>query len=165
MVQNILITGGNGYLGSNLVQLILQKKKLGINKIIIIDNFSNSDLVKKRKLENLSKEIIFFKFDIINKIKLKNILKKYKIKTVFHFAALKSVEEAKKYPKKYIQKNISDTASLIHATIGSPVKNIVFSSTAGVYEHNNHNENSENVTVNPTNPYSYSKMVCENILY
>ena len=165
MVQNILITGGNGYLGSNLVQLILQKKKLGINKIIIIDNFSNSDLVKKRKLENLSKEIIFFKFDIINKIKLKNIFKKYKIKTVFHFAALKSVEEAKKYPKKYIKKNISDTASLIHATIGSPVKNIVFSSTAGVYEHNNHNENSENVSVNPTNPYSYSKMVCENILY
>lgn len=165
MSHNILITGGNGYIGSNLIQLILQKKKLKINKIIIIDNLSNSDLIKKKKLEKLSKKIIFFKFDIKNKIKLKNIFIKYKVKTIFHFASLKSVEEAKKYPERYIKKNILDTISLIYAANGSFVKNIIFSSTAGVYEHNNQNENSENASVNPSNPYSYSKRVCENILY
>lgn len=165
MSHNILITGGNGYLGSNLIQLILQKKKLEINKIIIVDNLSNSNLIKKKKITNLSKKIIFYKFDINNEIKLRNVFKKYKVKTVFHFASLKSVEEAKKYPEKYIKKNISDTTSLINAINGSSVKNIIFSSTAGVYEHNNQNQNSENDLVNPSNPYSYSKRVCEIILY
>ena len=79
MSHNILITGGNGYLGSNLIQLIFQKKKFEINKIIIVDNLSNSDLIKK-KITNLSKKIIFYKFDINNKIKLRNVLKNIKLK-------------------------------------------------------------------------------------
>ena len=164
MNKNVLITGGNGYLGSNLIQLILQKK-ISIDKIIIIDNLSNSFEKKKRKLINLSKRIIFFKFDINKKNQLRNVLNKYKINTIFHFASLKNIEESKKNPERYIKKNIFDTISMIESIKNSSVKNIIFSSTAGVYEYNKVNENSENALVMPSNAYSYSKRVCENIFY
>lgn len=164
MAVNILITGGIGYIGSNLIQLII-KKKIKFNKIIIIDNLVNSSIEKKNKLLKLSNKIVFFKFDINNKKKLSNVLKKYTIDTVFHLAALKSINDAKKNPIKYIRKNILDSVSLINVLKKYTVKNIIFASTAGVYEHNKINENTENDIVNPTNPYSFSKRVCEYLFY
>ena len=70
----ILVTGGEGYIGSSICSYLLNKKK----KVVSIDNLSNST----RK--NNNKQIIFHKIDLKNKKKLDKIFKIYKFETVIH---------------------------------------------------------------------------------
>ena len=75
--MNILITGGAGYIGSHVVELLIQKK----NDIIILDNLTTG----YKRLIN--KEAIFIRGDFNNKKLLNNIIKKYNIQTIIHLAA------------------------------------------------------------------------------
>ena len=93
--MNILVTGGLGYIGSQ-VSIDLIKKG---NKVIIIDNLHNS------YLKNKPKKSIFINSDFANVKVLKDIYKKYKINTVYHFAAYISVDESMRKSKKYINNN------------------------------------------------------------
>ena len=76
MIKNILITGGAGYIGSHIVEILIRNKK----RVIIIDNLSTGF---KRLINKKAK---FFKTDIKNKKKINQILNKYKIDSVIHLA-------------------------------------------------------------------------------
>ena len=83
MIKNILITGGNGYIGSHLCIKLLQ---LGFN-VTIVDNLVNSKLDNLKKIRKISKrKFYFYKLDILKTKKLTQILKKRKINFVFHLA-------------------------------------------------------------------------------
>jgi UDP-glucose 4-epimerase len=88
--MNILITGGAGYIGSHITTLSSIR-----NKIIIVDNFSNS---RKNIINNFKKlnfrNIKIVKGDIRDTKLLIKIIKKYNIETIIHLAALKSVKES-----------------------------------------------------------------------
>ena len=77
MVRNILITGGAGYIGSHITEILLKKHK----KVYLIDNLSTGH----RKLIN--KKANFFKLDIHDKNRVKKIIEKYKIDSIIHLAA------------------------------------------------------------------------------
>jgi UDP-glucose 4-epimerase len=123
-MKNILITGGAGYIGSHIVELLISKNL----NVIIIDNLISG----YKKLIN--KKAKFFEIDIKNSKKIKEIIIENKIDSVIHLAASLDVNESQINPKKYYQNNVEGTQYLINACKKTSVKNFIFASTAAVYK-------------------------------
>ena len=153
MVKNILITGGAGYIGSHVTEVLLKKRK----KVFLIDNLSTGH----RKLIN--KKAKFFKVDIHNKKKINKIIKKYKIDSVIHLAANLIIGESQKKPKKYFKNNVLGTKKILRACINTTVKNIIFSSTAAVYKEGQYKVTEKSV-IKPKSVYGKTKIQAESLI-
>jgi len=153
MVKNILITGGAGYIGSHVTEILLKKNK----KVFLIDNLSTGH----RKLIN--KKAKFFKLDILNKKQIKKIIDKYKIDSIIHLAANLIISEGQKKPKKYYKNNVIGTKKLIEACKNSSVKNFIFSSTAAIYKDGQYKV-SENSIIKPKSIYGKTKIRAEKLI-
>ncbi|HCK1071384.1 TPA: UDP-glucose 4-epimerase GalE, partial [Escherichia coli] len=157
------ITGGTGYIGSHTVATLLKKGE----SIVVIDNLINSsDKVLARIKEIAKLDFVFFNADVLNLSFLKDIISRYKIDTIIHFAALKSVSESNVKPIEYYTTNVVGTLNILQAMTDCDVKNLIFSSSATVY--------GEPVTVpitekdrigGTTNPYGSSKFFSEVIIH
>ena len=123
-MKNILITGGAGYIGSHIVEKLINKKK----NIFIVDNLSSGF----KKLIN--KKAKFYKANILNTQKIKQILIKNKIDSVIHLAGSLIINVGEKNPKFYNKNNVLGTKSVLTACKKTFVKNLIFSSTAAVYK-------------------------------
>ncbi len=152
-VNHILVTGGAGYIGSHIVELLVKSK----NKVIILDNL----VTGYRKLIN--KKATFVNADIKNKSKLVRIIKKNKINSIIHLAAYLNVSEAEKNKKKYYLNNVLGTKNLIKACKNTDVKNIIFSSSCAVYG-NVSGAVSEKKKPNPIGYYGLTKFKGEELL-
>ena len=152
-VNHILVTGGAGYIGSHIVELLVKSK----NKVIILDNL----VTGYRKLIN--KKATFVNADIKNKGKLVRIIKKNKINSIIHLAAYLNVSEAEKNKKKYYLNNVLGTKNLIEACKNTDVKNIIFSSSCAVYG-NVSGAVSEKKKPNPIGYYGLTKFKGEELL-
>lgn len=150
MKKKILITGGAGYIGSHIVELFLKKKY----QVFVIDNLSRG--YKKF----LNKKVILLKIDIKNITVINRVLKEYKFETIIHLAALTDVQESQKNRKKYYNNNIIGTEKLLEACKDTFVKNIIYSSSAGVYG-NAKNPVKENSKLKPINYYAFTKLIGE----
>ena len=93
--MNILVTGGAGYIGSHIIELLVKKKT---NKVIVLDNLSTGYKILINKKSN------FFKGDINNKKLINKLINKFNIDTIIHLAASLNVSEAQKNKKKILQK-------------------------------------------------------------
>ena len=153
MIKNILITGGAGYIGSHISEVLIKNNK----KIVIIDNLSTG----YRRLIN--KKAKFFKVDIHENKKIKDIIVKNKIDSVIHLAANLIIGEGEKYPKKYFKNNVLGTKNLLEACENTGVKNLVFSSTAAVYKDGQYKVN-ENSVIKPKSVYGKTKIKAEKII-
>ena len=153
MIKNILITGGAGYIGSHISEVLIKNKK----NIFIIDNLSTGH----RKLIN--KKAKFFKIDIQQTNKVKEIIKKNNIDSVIHLAAVLSVGESQKKPKKYNKINVVGTKNLLLALKTTKVKNFIFSSTCAVYCDGLIKVN-EKSKLKPTSVYGKTKLKGERII-
>ncbi len=153
MVKNILITGGAGYIGSHITEILLRKRK----KVFLIDNLSTGH----RKLIN--KKAKFFKLNIHNKKKIKKIIKKYKIDSVIHLAANLIIGESQKKPKKYYKNNVLGTKKILEASVNTTIKNIIFSSTAAIYKEGQYKV-SEKSVIKPKSVYGKTKIQAESLI-
>ena len=151
--MNILISGGAGYIGSQISHDLIDK---GYN-ITIIDNLSTGNKFF------YSTKADFYKCDINNIKILKLIFKRKKIDLVIHLAAYISVEESKKKPKKYFYNNYHKTKKFIDFCIKNKIFKFIFSSTGVIYKPSNL-KLSENSLLKPQNPYGMSKLLCEKFL-
>ena len=152
--NNILITGGAGYIGSHVSFLLIEK---GYN-ITIIDSLitGNKQLVPKEA--NL--EIC----DIADIKKVTQVLKSKKFEAVLHFAGLIRVEESVKYPEKYIEFNYNKAKIFLDICFQNNLNKVIFSSTAAVYGNPKKDKVIESDELNPLNPYADSKLMLENYL-
>ena len=109
MTEKIIVTGGLGFIGSNLIELLLHKKYFVINidKVTYSSNFYNV------KSFNSLKNYRFIKCDISNKKKIKDILFNYKPKCIFNLAAESHVDRSIDDPKSFIQSNIVGVYNLL----------------------------------------------------
>tara|TARA_B100000795_G_C22780346_1_gene431972 strand:- start:695 stop:1690 length:996 start_codon:yes stop_codon:yes gene_type:complete len=151
--NNILITGGAGYIGSHIVEELVKQK----NNVFILDN-----LITGFK-ELINKKAIFIKGDIKNITLVKKIIKKNNINSIIHLAAYLNVSEAEKNKKKYSQNNIKGTFNIIKACENSNVRSIIFSSSCSVYG-NVKGSVSERKKLNPQGYYAYTKYKGEEII-
>jgi UDP-glucose 4-epimerase len=161
-MKNIFVTGGVGYIGSHIV---IELVKSGY-KPIIIDNFSNSHFDMIEKLDYLTKKkIIYHKIDLKNKKKLNLIFKKYSCHAVIHCAGYKVISESIKKPINYFENNIGATLALLHCMEQNSVFNLIFSSSAAVYDDGQSLPLKESGKTGSTkNPYGTSKYIIERML-
>ena len=150
IIKNILITGGAGYIGSHIAEILVTNNK----KIFIIDNLSTGF----KKLIN--KKASFYNLNILTTNKLKKIIIENKIDTVIHLAASLSIGVGEKYPKIYYKNNVMGTESLLKACKNSLVKNFIFSSTAAIYKDGQKIVN-ENSKISPKSVYGKTKLKAE----
>ena len=118
-MKKFVVTGGTGFIGSNLVKYLLKKKYFVIN----IDKLSYSANPYNLKNLNKNKNYIFFKTDLNNVKKIKQILKKYKPDGIFNLAAETHVDRSIDSPKNFIHSNILGTYNLLESILSCKKKN------------------------------------------
>lgn len=145
-----LVTGGAGFIGSNLVEKLLS---LG-HMVICIDDESG----KERTVPRWNDDAINYKIDVSNFNAIKNLFKD--VDYVFHMAAEVRVQGSIDGPFETFRKNVLGTAAVLQASRENNVKRVMFSSTSSAYG-KNHIPNIENQDDDPLNPYSVSKVAAE----
>ena len=152
-MKTIIITGGLGFIGSNLVNILSKKKYfiINIDKITYASNLNNiSDNIKNYK---------FYKQDINNQNFIKKILEKYNPSLIFNVAAETHVDRSIDSPRQFIDSNVYGVFNLLE-TIKKYKKKIKFIhvSTDEVYGDIKKNKKSiESDSYNPSSPYAASK--------
>jgi len=168
--MSILITGGTGYIGSHtvveLLNYFVEQPKEQIQKLIIVDNLSNSSTKVLDRIKLITgKDITFIEADICDKDAMNAIFSQYTIEAVIHFAGLKAVGESSEIPLSYYHNNVSGSVTLLQVMADHNVKKLVFSSSATVYGENNQSPLDETMPTSATNPYGMTKLMIENILF
>ncbi len=152
--MNILVTGGAGYIGSHIIELLVKKKT---NKVIVLDNLSTGYKIL------VNKKSKFFKGDINNKKLIKKLINNFNIDTIIHLAASLNVNEAQKNKKKYYKNNVTGTKNLLLSCKNTNVKNIIFSSSCSIYGNIKGSVN-ERKKPNPQGYYAITKYKGEELL-
>ncbi len=160
--MTVLVTGGMGYIGSHTcVELLKQGME-----VVIVDNLVNSSAEAGRRVEQITdKNVTFYQIDVRDRERLDEVFRRHQIDCVIHFAGLKAVGESVRMPLEYYDNNLNSTIVLVQTMRKHNVKKIIFSSSATVYSGDNPMPLYETSrTGNCTNPYGWTKYVCEQVL-
>ena len=162
MSEQILVTGGTGYIGSHTTIALLEA---GFD-VVVLDNLCNSSVESLNRIERIcGKRPKFYQADIRDRKALDQIFAEYQFNSVLHFAGLKAVGESVQKPLDYYENNISGSITLFQAMAQANVFNLVFSSSATVYGAPTEMPIREDFpTVAPTSPYGSTKLTIEVIL-
>lgn len=160
--MSVLVTGGAGYIGSHTVVELLNRGE----KIVIVDNFSNSKPEMLDKIREITKkDFKFYEVDLLDRDNLNNVFDENPdIDSVIHFAGLKAVGESVAKPIEYYHNNITGTLILLDVMRNHNCKKIVFSSSATVYGNPKTVPIREDFPLSTTNPYGSTKLMIEQIL-
>lgn len=160
-MSKILITWGAWYIWSHIV-VELEESWI---ETVIVDNFSNSKLSVLEWIEYI---LWYFPtveiWDILDEKFMESVFEKYDIEWVVHLAWLKSVKESCNNPWLYHYNNIEWSISLFRTMEKFNVRNIIFSSSATVYDCKNASPMNESMSLWTTNPYWNTKKIIEEIL-
>tara|TARA_B110000037_G_scaffold220791_1_gene289669 strand:- start:2068 stop:3030 length:963 start_codon:yes stop_codon:yes gene_type:complete len=151
-MKNILITGGAGFIGSNLSEYLLKK---GFN-VIVVDDLSTG------KIKNISNnKIKFYKKDVldINKINFKT-----NIDIVVHLAAKAEILISKDKEDIYAKSNLDALQSLLNFTSQNKIKKFIFASSASIYGDTMNKKINENFRSDPKHFYAYTKLIGEKMI-
>ena len=165
-MKKIIVTGGSGFIGSNLVKFLIKKNYFVIN----IDNLSYSANPYNLKILENNKKYKFYKIDINNKNALLKILNLHKPIGIFNLAAETHVDRSIDNPDNFIKSNILGLYNLLKATRKYLKKNkkkfkLVHVSTDEVYGDIEEGKRSdENFPYAPSSPYSSSKASADHLL-
>ena len=164
-MNKIVVTGGLGFIGSNLIDLLIKKgfSVINIDKVSYASNFYNTLDFKK------SKNYKFLKLNINNKNKLIKIFNKYRPLGIFNLAAETHVDRSIDTPKQFINSNILGTFNLLEAFKNFSKKNkkskLIHISTDEVYGDILKGRTKENYPYSPSSPYAASKASSDHIVF
>lgn len=159
--MKILLTGGLGYIGTNIFLALNQRG----HEVIIFDNLSNSDISQVGRLSKfINKDVSFIKGDLTIPRDINEAFLKSNIEAVIHLAGLKSVSESISNPLKYYNCNVSGSVNLFLAMINHGVRRLIFSSSATVYGKPLKTPIMENHRLLPGSIYGSTKLVIENMI-
>jgi UDP-glucose 4-epimerase len=152
-MAKILVTGGAGYIGSHMTDLLLKHG----HQPLVFDNLQTGfrDAVLDAKL---------VVGDLADEKALAALFAKEQFDAVMHFAAFIQVGESVSNPALYYQNNVVNTLNLLVAMLEHDVKNFIFSSSAAVYGEPKYTPIDEEHPKNPLNPYGYTKFMVEQVL-
>ncbi len=150
--MKVLVTGGAGYIGSVLVNKLIEQG----HEVNVIDDLSNGFS------ENIDQRANFTKGSILDKSNLNQALEG--VEMVYHLAAKIRVEEGEAKPELYKKVNVEGTLDLIKACVDKKIKKFIFASTAAVYGDPEEFPVNENSKTNPVNVYGVTKLEIDNYL-
>lgn len=151
-----VVTGGAGFIGSNLVDTLLNKG----HEVIVIDNQTS----KSNKNYHWNEKAKNYKLDISNQTnqeELNNIF--HKVDYVFHMAADVSIPYCIENPSKSYINNVNSLCNVLESSRINGINRVVLSSTSAIYGLSE-NICRESDISNPLNPYSHSKLACEQLM-
>jgi len=160
--MTILVTGGAGFIGSHLVEHLLEAG----NRVICLDNFDSfySPMVKRANIKDalLHPSFTLIEGDIRDAGGLKQCFEENEIDVVVHLAARAGVRPSIQNPELYYDVNVMGTLRLLEAMRTHGVTKLVFASSSSVYGNNKKVPFDENDTVDtPISPYTATKKACE----
>src|SRR5437899_271564 len=121
--MKILVTGGAGYIGSNMVKLLLENK----HEVVVADS------LEKGYQDAIDTRAVFHKGDLLDKNFVKELFANDHFDGVIHFAGYISVAESMENPYTYFQDNIFASMNVLEEMVRTKTNNFIFSSTAAVY--------------------------------
>jgi nucleoside-diphosphate-sugar epimerase len=158
-LSRIIVTGGTGFIGTNLVMRLMSHKP---SSIVIISNrldTNHKHLSDRNDLSNVA--LSFYTADIRDREAISDIFQKERADICIHLAAKISVADSIKYPDETLDINANGTRNVLDACHESNVKNFIFASSAAVYGDVTELPILENRTLSPLSPYGASKMMAE----
>ena len=164
-IKKIIVTGGLGFIGSNLIDLLIKNKF----KVINLDKVSYSSSFYNVKNYKNSKFYKFYKVDINNKKKITKIFLKEKPIAIFNLAAETHVDRSIDGPYPFIKNNILGIFNLLEATkvyfkINKKFK-LIHISTDEVFGDILRNRSNEDYPYKPSSPYAASKASSDHLVY
>ena len=160
-MEKILVTGGLGFIGSNLIKLLLKKKYtvLNVDKITYASNFYNVSEFKDHKRYK------FHKCDLNNEKKLKRIITAFKPDGIFNVAAETHVDRSIDGPKNFIYSNIIGTFNILEIIRKNKIKTkLLHISTDEVYGDVIKGRSKETDSYKPSSPYAASKASSDHLV-
>lgn len=149
--MTILVTGGAGYIGSVVVERLIERG----DEVIVIDNLSTGHK------DAVEPGAVLIEGDFGDRTLLAATFAKYRFDAVVHLAASTLVGESMERPLDYFQNNVANSLALLQTMLAHNVKKIIFASTSSVYSTNNSMPLSEASLVEPDSVYGYTKLVVE----
>ncbi|MBI5065546.1 SDR family oxidoreductase [Candidatus Woesearchaeota archaeon] len=153
-MSRILITGGAGFIGSNLAHQLVKE---GSNEVLIIDNLSAG---KKENLLGIEDKLKFYENSILDLAKLREITKG--VDYILHHAAIPSVAKSVDNPLPSHEVNTTGTLNVLIAAKENKVKRVIFASSSSVYGNQNALYKHEGLPTQPLSPYATQKLTSEN---
>ena len=150
----VLVTGGAGYIGSQMVHELLDAGE----RVVVLDDLSTG--FRWAVPENVH----FAVGDSGDQALLTRLLREHAVNAVIHFAACIVVPDSVRDPLRYYRNNTANSRALIEAAIQCEVRHFIFSSTAAVYGSPAAVPVDEDAPTQPISPYGWSKLMTEIML-
>jgi UDP-glucose 4-epimerase len=152
--MRILVTGGAGFIGSQLVESLIERK----HEVVVVDDLSSG--FKK----NINKKARFYRLSILNK-NLEKVFARHKFEVCFHLAAQKNLRFSLEKPEEDAQINIMGSLNVLENCRRFKTKKIIFASTGGaLYGVTEKIPTSEEEKARPLSPYGIAKLAVEHYL-
>ena len=153
--MSVLVTGGAGYIGSHMVQALVEAGE----GVVVIDNLSTGFS------QFLPQGVPLLIGDAGDEKLVERVIAAHGVESVIHFAGSVVVPESMRDPLAYYRNNTMTTRSLLNAAVKSGVKRFIFSSTAAVYGNPDQVPVAEGAPTRPLSPYGSSKLMAEIMLH
>ncbi len=154
MTQRVLVTGGAGYIGSVVVDQLLDRGY----KVVILDDLSNGHR------QAVARGASFIQGGVGNRELIEALFEAEGIESIIHLAAFALVPESVAQPQKYVTNNVTAARVLLEAAVRAKVRRFVFSSSCAVYGHPAKVPITEDSPQAPVNPYGETKRDFERLL-
>ena len=165
--MNILITGCSGFIGFHTSLRLLKNKKNIIFGIDNLNKFYDTKLkVDRTNILQKKENFQFYKYDLNDLKKLRNLIKKYKIRIIIHLAAQAGVRYSISNPKSYFESNVCGFFNILELSRDNNIKHLIFASSSSVYGRSKKFPLTEEAeTSKPLSMYAASKKTNEVMAY
>ena len=160
-MQTILVTGGDGYIGSHTCVELLEA---GMG-VVVVDNLDNGSVKAVEAVKEITgKEVAFYECDVADRNGLEETFGAHEIDAVIHFAGLKAVGESVEDPLRYYRVNLGSSLTLLETRTAHTVATFDFSTSATDDSPSAPAPLDDSAPTGPINPYGHTTDLTEQIL-